>query len=79
MIAYVQLVLAGIALLDKIVGLMDRDQLIASGKGLAIAEALAAVMKKVANAKQVEAAVGKLSDADIANELSEYSYDDKRG
>ncbi len=64
--------------ISKLTTMLDRDQLIKTGKGLAIAEALILVAKQVSNAKQIEATVAKLSDADIANELSEYSYDDKR-
>jgi len=74
----VAIILGMVQVVNRLTTILDREQLIKTGKGLAIAEALVLVAKQVSNAKQIEAIVAKQSDIDIADELSEYSYDDKR-
>lgn len=57
-----------------IVRMIDRQKLIDSGKAEAMAECLAAINRKVMEAKRVETDVERMSDDDIARELSNYSY-----
>lgn len=75
----VGIVLGLLGFVNKLIDFMDKQQLIASGKGLVIAQSLAQIMSKVANAKQIEEAVGKLSDDAIADELRNWSYKDTNG
>jgi hypothetical protein len=74
--AIIEIVIASLGFLSKLLNMADAEKLRNDGRSEAINQALANIARMTMKANDAEREVARMSDADIARKLSEYSFDD---